>query len=74
MLHFAKDHYVEIMGILGGFAWGWIIHSILGAVFRPIGRLLQPAKIRIEKIPTPIVERKEPTGDIVEMFKRRKQA
>ena len=74
MLHFARDHYVEIMGILGGFAWGWIFHSILNAVFSPIMRLFQTANVRVERVEVPVVERKEPTGDIVEMFKRRKQA
>ena len=71
MLHFARDHYVEILSLLGGFAWGWIFHSILNAIFSPIMRLFQTAKVRVE---VPVVERKDPTGDIVEMFKRRKQA
>lgn len=74
MLHFARDHYVEILSLLGGFAWGWIFHSILNAVFSPIMRLFQTAKVRVERVEVPVVERKEPTGDIVEMFKRRKQA
>jgi hypothetical protein len=75
MLHFAREHYVEILSLLGGFAWGWIAHSILNAVFSPIMRLFQTAKIRVERVEVPVAhERKEPTGDIVEMFKRRKSA
>jgi len=76
MLHFARDHYVELLSLLGGFAWGWIFHSILNAIFSPIMRLFQTAKVRVERVEVPVVahERKEPTGDIVEMFKRRKSA
>ena len=74
MLHFARDHYVEILSLLGGFAWGWIFHSILNSIFSPIMKFFQTAKVRVERVEVPVVERKEPTGDIVEMFKRRKQA
>jgi hypothetical protein len=37
-------------------------------------KFFQTAKVRVERVEVPVVERKEPTGDIVEMFKRRKQA
>jgi len=72
MLHFAKLHYVELICLLGGFGWGWIFHSILNAVFGPIGRFFQTAKVRVERVEVPVPQRKEPSGDILEMFKTRK--
>jgi len=74
MLHFAKEHYVEVLCMLGGFAWGWIFLSILNGIFAPIMRLFQSAKVRVERVPVPV--RVEPTleqdSKLVDMFKRRK--
>jgi len=74
MLHFAKEHYVEILCLAGGFAWGWIFHSILNAIFSPIMRLFQTTKVRVERVPVPARKEPEFEGNLVEMFKRRKSA